>query len=156
MPYLIDGHNLIAHLPDIDLADPDDEARLVLKLRGFAARQRQKITVIFDEGLPGGRSSMSNFSVQVIFAASRHTSADRVLIERIREIPDPANWTIVTSDNEILATARQRGLRTVRASDFARRLQAPPRPSYDPSTAADIRLSEDEIAQWLAIFKDDP
>jgi len=33
MPYLIDGHNLIAQMPGFSLSDPDDEARLVLRLR---------------------------------------------------------------------------------------------------------------------------
>ena len=54
MPYLIDGHNLIACLPDIDLDDPNDEARLVNRLKGFAAKARSKCIVVFDHGLPGG------------------------------------------------------------------------------------------------------
>ncbi len=32
MHYLIDGHNLIAQISDISLDDPDDEAKLVLRL----------------------------------------------------------------------------------------------------------------------------
>ena len=34
MPYIIDGHNLIHYLDDIQLDDPHDEAKLALKLRG--------------------------------------------------------------------------------------------------------------------------
>ena len=107
MPYLIDGHNLIASLPDIDLADPDDEAKLVQKLRGFVARQRNKCTVIFDGGLPGGFSAMSNASVKVIFAASQHSNADSLLKRRISKIPDTRNWTLVSSDNELRDFARR-------------------------------------------------
>ena len=54
MPILIDGHNLIGRLPDLRLDDPDDEAKLVLRLRAYAARTRKRITVVFDQGLPGG------------------------------------------------------------------------------------------------------
>jgi hypothetical protein len=36
MPFLIDGHNLIGALPDLDLDDPDDEARLVERLQRLA------------------------------------------------------------------------------------------------------------------------
>ena len=43
MPYLIDGHNLIAKLPDIDIADPNDEAKLVTRLRGFAAKTSKQV-----------------------------------------------------------------------------------------------------------------
>ena len=37
MPILIDGHNLIAKLPDLRLDDPDDEAKLVARLRAYYA-----------------------------------------------------------------------------------------------------------------------
>ncbi len=42
MPFLIDGHNVIAALRDIDLDDPDDEAKLVMKLRAWSSRVRRK------------------------------------------------------------------------------------------------------------------
>ena len=37
MPHLIDGHNLIASLPDIGMDDPNKEAKLVNKLKSWAA-----------------------------------------------------------------------------------------------------------------------
>ena len=57
MPFLIDGHNVIAALPDIDLEDPHDEAKLVLKLRAWTGQARRKAIVIFDGGIPGGYST---------------------------------------------------------------------------------------------------
>ena len=42
MYYLIDGHNLIAHYPDIELEDPNDEVKLVLVLRSWAAAGRKR------------------------------------------------------------------------------------------------------------------
>ena len=50
MPHLIDGHNVIAALPDIDLEDEHDEAKLVLKLRAWTGRRHRKAIVIFDGG----------------------------------------------------------------------------------------------------------
>src|SRR5262245_17638894 len=91
MPYLIDGHNLIARLPDINLADPHDEAELVLRLRSFAARSKKQCVVIFDQGLPGGQSSLSTHSVKVIFATAFQTTADRIIQERIHHTPDAPN-----------------------------------------------------------------
>lgn len=38
MSYIIDGHNLIGVLPDIHLNQPDDEQRLLARLRGYRAR----------------------------------------------------------------------------------------------------------------------
>ncbi len=47
MPLLIDGHNLIGRLPDLRLDDPDDEAKLVARLRTYCARTRKRITAVF-------------------------------------------------------------------------------------------------------------
>jgi len=151
MPYLIDGHNLIAALPDIDLSDPDDEAKLVLKLRGFTSGKKSTCVVIFDHGLPGGASQLSTRSVEVIFAAARRSNADRLLKQRIRKLPDPRNWTLVTSDREVQAVARARGMRCIGAPQFARELQARSRPAAHTEPPP---LAEDEIDEWLDIFGD--
>jgi len=123
MPYLIDGHNLIAHLPDISLDDdPNDEARLVNKLKGFAARTRKKCTVIFDHGLPGGSSSMSTRGVTVVFAAAQHSSADDLIKRRIGKIRDAPNWTLVSSDRAVLNHARSHRMKQMTSVHFAQLL----------------------------------
>lgn len=124
MPYLIDGHNLIACLPDISLDDPNDEAQLVNKLKGFAARTRKKCAVIFDHGIPGGNSSMSTRGVQVTFAAAYHTSADDLIKRRINKTSDAPNWILVSSDHEVLNHARRHRMNCVTSTQFARLLQS--------------------------------
>ena len=118
MPYLIDGHNLIGQLPDISLDDPNDEALLVQKLTAFVARTGKRCVVVFDYGLPGGRSRMSTRAVQVVFASQRST-ADRVMIERLGKLKDPRNWVVVSSDNDVLEAARLRKMQTLTSPDFA-------------------------------------
>ena len=61
--------------------------------------------VVFDHGLPGGSSRMGTRAVQVVFASARST-ADRVMMERIKKIPDPLKWTVVSSDHDVMTTAR--------------------------------------------------
>jgi hypothetical protein len=151
MPYLIDGHNLIARLPDLDLADPDDEAKLVLRLRGFAASSRRQCIVVFDQGLPGGQSALSTHSVKVIFATAHHTTADRIIQERIRHTRDAANWTVVSADQEVLAAARQHGMKALTSGDFATRLLARPAPP-DRSEAAHVVVPPQEVDEWLTRF----
>ncbi len=149
MPYLIDGHNLIGALPDIELTDPHDEAKLVLKLRGWAARKRTRIVVVFDGGLPGGRSrTLSGGPIEAIFAARGHTIADRVIIARLRRLPDPGNWTVVSSDHEVLDFARRRGARVLTAQEFAARLEPHPEAPLKPEG----KLTPEEIADFLALF----
>ncbi len=98
MPVLVDGHNLIGRLPDVSLEDPDDEARLVARLQAYAGRTGKRVTVVFDRGMPGGRSGdLSRRRVEVVFAPTGR-NADRVLRERIRRSRDPRGLTVVTSD----------------------------------------------------------
>ena len=101
MPYLIDGHNLIGKVPDISLKDPDDEAKLIVKLRSFCARTGKKAHVIFDHGLPGGKSKLSNYTVKVAFA-SRPGEADDLMLRRIRRTRDTKAWTVISSDRRVL------------------------------------------------------
>jgi len=158
MPYLIDGHNLIAHLPDLRLDDPDDEAKLVMKLRGFAAARGKRCIVIFDHGLPGGSSRLSTPSVEVIFASAAATNADRIIKERIRDVTDAPNWVVVSSDNEVLADARRHGMRPMRCDKFAVYLSGQARPGQD--THSNPYVPPKEIDAWMKEFgqarPDDP
>lgn len=156
MMYLIDGHNLIGRLPDLQLDDPDDEALLVQKLKSFAARTGQRCIVIFDQGLPGGESKMSNAKVKVVFA--RHDSnADRVMMTRISGIQNPKDWTVVSSDNDVLAAARRRKMATLKSSEFANILERPPEPDKPGmDEATDTHLSSSQVDEWLTLFNQDP
>jgi predicted RNA-binding protein with PIN domain len=153
MPVLIDGHNLIGRLPDISLEDPDDEAQLVSRLQGYAARTGKWVTVVFDRGMPGGRSRvLSGGRVEAVFAPTGR-KADRVLMERIRRSRDPRGLIVVTSDREVIAAAQNRGARVVRAEAFVGELEASP--TLRVARKADVHLSSDEVDEWLKLFDED-
>ncbi len=159
MAYLIDGHNLIGQLPDISLTDPDDEAKLVQKLIGFAARQGKRIVVVFDSGLPGGKSRLSTHTIEVVFASAR-SSADDVMKERIKSARDPGQWVVVSNDRAVLDAARTRRMTTLTSAKFAAQLRlapsahkAKPTLEADAGEAADVQLSPEEVEAWLKLFK---
>ncbi len=150
MPFLIDGHNVIAALPDIDLEDPDDEAKLVVKLRAWSGRTRRKAIVIFDGGIPGGPSRvLSTPEVRVVFAAKYHSTADRIIRERLSSLPDAPNWTVVSSDHEVLDNARHIGAKVLTAQEFAGQLNQVLEVEKEKPEAA----SAGEVAAWLEIFE---
>ncbi|HOT93249.1 MAG TPA: NYN domain-containing protein [Anaerolineae bacterium] len=150
MPFLIDGHNVIAALPDIDLEDPDDEAKLVMKLRAWSGRARRKAIVIFDGGIPGGPSRvLSTPEVRVVFAAKYHSTADRIIKERLSALPDAPNWTVVSSDHEVLDNAREIGAKVLTAQEFAERLNQVLEVEKEKPEAT----SAGEVAAWLEIFE---
>lgn len=153
MHYLIDGHNLIGQLPDIDLTDPNDEALLVQKLSGWASRTRHNVVVVFDNGLPGGTSRLSNGRVKVIFAPP-DTSADSVMRRRIYGLNPPQDWVVVSDDHQIQVAARARRMTVQRSTDFAVELLAPPeaRKKPTPDLDPDVRVPEREVVAWLKEF----
>jgi predicted RNA-binding protein with PIN domain len=151
MPFLIDGHNLIGRLPDLRLDDPDDEAKLVIRLRAYSARTGKRVTVVFDHGLPGGRSwDLSGGGVETVFAPTGRT-ADRILCERIRQARDPRGLTVVTSDRQVIAAAQAGGARVLRSEEFAAQLDGR-RVMEAPEDGQDVPLSEKEVEEWLRIF----
>lgn len=159
MQYLIDGHNLIGKMSDINLDDPDDEVELVLRLRSWAARGRKrKVTVIFDHGLPGGvERGLSSGSVKVIFAPSGRT-ADSLLIKRIGNVNNPGEYTLISSDQRIIRSAERRRMNVLRSEQFADKMdqeqdKGKERPAVE--SIEDPALNSDEIDMWLNMFSQD-
>ena len=161
MHYLIDGHNLIARVPGLSLADPDDEVKLLQLLKRWAvADARRKVTVIFDKGLPGGEAKhLSGGGVRAIFAPDNR-SADSVIMRRIEGIEDPAQHTVVSSDGAILRAAQRRRVPTQRSEVFAaamvneRTFPGAARPAADPRDNPTV--SPNEVSEWLELFGPEP
>jgi hypothetical protein len=153
MHYLIDGHNLIARMADLSLDDPDDEAKLVRKLKGWAlAGRKRRVTVIFDGRLAGGRSlDLSGGPVEVVFSPN-NSSADELLIRRIKKLRNPAEHTLISSDREVLAAAGGRRMPSMVSEAFALFMtEDGARPAL--ATAGDEpAIGEAEVAEWLELF----
>jgi uncharacterized protein len=153
MPILVDGHNLIGQLPGISLADPDDEAQLVMLLRRYAARRRgRKVLVIFDGGVYGHPDNLSGYGVEARFAKSPG-DADGELIRRIRAVKRRDEWVVVSSDRAVTGEAQAHGIPVVSSQEFARRLDAMnlPRASLN-AKRNDRPLTRAEIEEWMRVF----
>lgn len=147
MPIVIDGHNLIGRMPGLSLQDPDDEDRLVAVLRAWRGRTGKKITVVFD---PGPSYSISETrrqgGIEIVFAA-HGSSADDVILRRVRHSHDRAGLTVVTSDRSLARAVTHYGARVRPAEDFAAELSSPAEaPEHD------VSMSPEEVEAWLALF----
>jgi len=133
MTYIIDGHNLIGVLPDIHLADPGDEARLLGRLRAYRARATRSagsMIVFFDSGLSGSsprrEAPGSSSEVEARFADPGQT-ADDAIVAFLRGVSQPGQYAVVTDDQELTWRVRALGASVLRASEFAPRLAARPK-----------------------------
>lgn len=150
MPILIDGHNLIGRMPALSLADPDDERQLVMLLLAYSSRARKPVTVVFD---PGGAFALSETRqcgrVEVVFAP-HGSSADEVIVRRVRRSREPAGITVVTSDRELGNQAHRYGAKVKSAEDFAAEVSAA---AESGSENLDTPLSAAELEAWLTLFE---
>src|SRR5512135_2892724 len=97
MALVIDGHNLIGVLPDIQLGEPDDEARLLARLRNYRSHSGQNLIVFFDSGhLPGHTPDMSSPGVAVHFSGLGQ-SADDAIVDFLRTRGQPGQYAVVTN-----------------------------------------------------------
>lgn len=137
MTLLIDGHNLIGAMPDIDLRDPDDEWQLVERLRSYA-RGRRHLTVVFDSGVgPAPRWRLSGGGITVRFAPPG-TEADEVILRLLRHSEHPSQVTVVTNDYRLADLVRAAGGQVRSASQFARRLAPFAQGSAQAAQATDV------------------
>lgn len=152
MPYLIDGHNLIGQMASIRLDDPDDEAKLVMILQRFAMRRKLTVSVIFDRG-HYGKQRLGGAGVNVRFARSP-SDADAMIKSFLNQVARPAEWTLVSSDREVVASAEAVGARIISAHEFAKTLadMDTPAPFDSERAAAHAHVRGDQVAEWLDLF----
>lgn len=146
-------------MPDISLEDPDDEVKLILVLRSWAvARRKREVTVIFDGGLPGGyRQRLSSSRINVVFASEGRT-ADSLLISRIKKVPNPPEYTLVSSDRVVQTAANRRKMAVLTSEEFAQKLIEKEEPSPKPivEESDEPALSPKEVEEWLELFGPEP
>jgi predicted RNA-binding protein with PIN domain len=152
MPYLIDGHNLIPKLPGISLKEIDDEMRLVQLLQEFCRVRQKHAEVFFDNAPPGGTKPRTFGRVVARFVRQGRT-ADQAIREKLSRLGGEArNWTVVSSDREVQASARAARAKIMPAENFALQLEEfLTEGSADNSEQAG-GLSSQAVDEWMEFF----
>ena len=156
MPYIIDGHNLIPHLPGLSLQDLDDEMKLIQVLGKFANTHRTKIEVYFDHAPAAQSRSINRGLVRAVFVR-QSSNADNAIRARLSRLGKEAkNWTVVSSDREVLAEARSIQSRVLTAPEFAELLRkGPSQKQFEGEKTEDPDQANLEVDYWLEQFSQD-
>jgi hypothetical protein len=150
MPYLIDGHNLIPKV-GLRLDSFDDELELVDLLREFSRLHRRQVEVYFD-GAPAGQAGTRGMGTVKATFVRAGTTADAAIARRLKKLGRAAkNWTVVSSDRQVQADAREARAEVLSSEGFARLLQQTPRVE-NSKQAQDRKVSPAEVDEWLKIF----
>lgn len=156
MPLLLDGHNVIGHSPDLSLSDPDDEMKLIARLKSLVARTGKQVTVVFDpnptDSLPHfGHSKERQGKLEIIYVAPGH-KADDVIRDIVSETKDRKGLIVVTSDGAVASFTRQSGVRVQSSSEFIKEMQR----VLHRSTSTDEKpvAGKAEVDEWADVFKE--
>lgn len=155
MPYLIDGHNLIPKVPGLSLHSMDDEVQLIQRLQAFCRVSGKQVDVYFDNAPAGQARTQRYGQVKAHFIRAGRT-ADAAIVARLRSLGRAAqNWSVVTSDRQVAASARAAHAQVIPSDLFAGYLTAAQFDDGDggsPETAPDVSLSAGEIDEWMDLF----
>ncbi len=155
MPFLIDGHNLIPHVPGLSLQHIDDEVQLIQRLQAHHQRSGKKIEVYFDNA-PAGYQRTQRFGSVTAHFVRRGSSADEAIRGRLQKLGRAARtWTVVSSDRQVQAAARAALANVVSSENFAVGLADQAETPPDPGTRAQVDLSPEEVDEWLRLFGED-
>ena len=155
MHWLIDGHNLIGQMPNLQLSDPNDEAKLLEYLRRYRARTGHRLTVIFDAGEtyhPAETKKRGGITVQF---APHGKTADRIIMQRVHKVKNPQAVGVISSDHAVQQAATQAGVRAISAREFSQQLlqlETGTGLQEHEDAQTNIHLSADEVEEWLALF----
>jgi len=162
MPYLIDGHNLIPHLPGLRLDDPDDELALIQRLQAFCRHQHKTAEVYFDPGLagpagyPGGYAAgerSRKFGLVSAHFVRPGTTADAAIEQRLGRLGGSArNWTVVSSDRQVQAAAHAAHSTVISSEAFARLIAQIV--ASEGNSAKREGIPPEEVQRWLDLFND--
>lgn len=155
MVILVDGHNLIPHVPGMDLAQDDDEQALLERLQVFCTRRKARLEVYFDNAAPG-RAGVKRFGSKRVYFVRGSQAADEAILARLRKGGAAArNWVVVTSDRRIQADARSMHVKVVSSEEFSCQLAEVLQSAQgDDRDAPNIR--EEDVVSWLKEFGDQP
>lgn len=154
MQYLIDGHNLVPHVPGLSLSALDDEQQLIELLQDYCRVGRNKVEVYFDNA-PPGHSGRQAYGAVIAHYVRQGSSADAAIGSRLTRLgKSAANWSVVSSDHQVQVAARARRARVISSPDFARTMMAAPdRARNDAGQVKEVALPPEEVDEWMELFK---
>lgn len=160
---IIDGHNLIPKVPGLSLSDPDDEQNLIDLLQRYARHRRgapKRIEVFFDRA-PLGRAGVRSYGRLVAHFVQEGKTADEAIRQFVTALGKSArNVTVISSDRQVQAGARELRAAVMSSEDFARQL-ANLSPTGLPESGLPVEggsaaSPSTPLDEWYQVFQIDP
>ena len=144
MPYWFDGNNLIGQSAAAAKADLRTRREFLSTLSSYRRSGGGKFLVYFDGDDPSRSASPPGVAVRY----SAPVSTDEAILQRLREIRNPAEVIVVTNDRGLMSRCRNEGASVLTWSEFASKMQSrrPPRSKREgPADKIDVE-------DWIKYF----
>ena len=153
MAYLIDGHNLIPHVPNLHLEDIDDEQALIELLQVFCRQSRKPVEVYFDNA-PASQAGKRRFGMVTAVFVRQGRTADDAIRQRLAQLKgQAAEFIVVSSDRQVQNAARMARAHVTPSPAFAQQMISIQQDAANRTTEKQPPdLTDDEIDEWLQIF----
>ena len=125
MNYIIDGFNLAFKIPNIAQNLIKGQTGLAIKqlthfVQNKIKNSKSKIIIVFDGRGPHGQTQTQASGIELIFSHKPQT-ADDIIRDFIRQTDKIGNWSVVSSDNEIIFTAQDHGAKVIKSDEFLKK-----------------------------------
>ncbi len=153
---IIDGFNLAHKFPPIaqKIKSGEIDAALTLTLnqvKKILSPKVSRLIVVFDGTDNPHHYPSGHPNIKIMFSRKPET-ADDIIRNFIRNTDDVNEWTVVSSDNEILFTARDHGAKTAKSENFKRRIDRAGRPGRTALNPEKYNPEDVDLDYWLPLF----
>jgi len=162
MNYIVDGYNLAFKDEELSrmIKAGDTEkviSLLVSRVKRVIKEKSTRIVIVFD-GKEGFYPKSNYGRVEIKFSKKPQT-ADDIIRNFLRKIPNPKEWVVVTSDNEIIFTARDHGAQNIKSEQFlaepVKKQRRAKKNSGSTLSAEKYNPSDVDVEFWLKQFNGD-
>ncbi len=158
--YLIDGYNLGHKIPTVvQLLRQKDFYAAIERIVFFVSQRlntrQNRVIVVFDGQKGIFNAPLPLTSVEIKFSR-KPQEADDIIRAYLRKAADASLFTVVSSDAEILKTARDLGAKFIRSEEFYR--TAPRTPSQTKPVEGNQKYNPEnvDLDYWLRLFGEAP
>ena len=152
MHYWIDGYNLLFRITKNYREMKENERKLLLTLNNLLLKYQ--VTIVFDGREKDPPEALrKNLNALALIYTPYHQTADDYILDAISDASDPSNETVISSDQELLRKARQRGAHTITVEKFLSKL-IQRKKKKSPAPPKEIQETDYHLQRLLKIFED--
>ena len=156
MNYLIDGFNL--GFKDNTIAawlrkgDTERAIDMILRRVRRNVQKAGRLLVVFDGRKYIFSKPVGYSGIEIIFS-KKPQSADDIIRQKLRSLSDTSVWMVVSSDQEIIHTAKDLGARFMRSEEFLKESSSGKTNKENMDSGEKYNPKDVNIDYWLEQFK---